>query len=84
MPYWSGRGHANQWDDNARAAGIPVAGNPRVGDIAVSNAGYYGHTMYVEAVYDDGTIYVSQYNAGWNGRDSEARISVSNLVFIHF
>ena len=84
MPYWGGRGNANQWDDNARAAGIPVDGNPRVGDIAVSNAGYYGHVMYVEAVYDDGTIYVSQYNAGWDGRYSEARISVGNLVFIHF
>ncbi len=84
MPYWGGVGNANQWDDNARAAGIPVDGNPRVGDIAVSNNGYYGHVMYVEAVYDDGTIYVSQYNAGWDGRYSEARISVGNLVFIHF
>lgn len=84
MPYWGGRGNANQWDDNARSAGIPVDGNPRVGDIAVSNAGYYGHVMYVEAVYDDGTIYISQYNAGWDGRYSEARISVGSLVFIHF
>lgn len=84
MPYWGGRGNANQWDDNARAAGIPVDGNPRVGDIAVSNKGYYGHVMYVEAVYDDGTIYISQYNAGWDGRYSEARIPVGSLVFIHF
>ena len=84
MPYWGGRGNANQWDDNARAAGIPVDSNPRVGDIAVSNSGYYGHVMYVEAVYDDGTIYISQYNAGWDGKYSEARISKGSLVFIHF
>lgn len=84
MPYWGGVGNANQWDDNARTAGIPVDGNPRVGDVAVSNNGYYGHVMYVEAVYDDGTIYVSQYNAGWDGRYSEARIAIGNLVFIHF
>jgi surface antigen len=84
MPYWGGRGNANQWDDNARAAKIPVDNKPRVGDVAVSNAGYYGHVMYVEAVYDDGTIYVSQYNAGWDGEYSEARIPVGNLVFIHF
>lgn len=84
MPYWGGIGNANQWDDNARAAGIPVDGNPRVGDIAVSNRGYYGHVMYVEAVYDDGTIYVSQYNAGWDGKYSEARVSASGLSFIHF
>lgn len=84
MPYWGGFGNANNWDDNARRAGIPVDGNPRVGDVAVSNSGYYGHVMYVEAVYGDGTIYISQYNASWTGTYSEARISVGNLVFIHF
>lgn len=84
MPYWGGHGNANQWDENARRAGIPVDGNPRVGDVAVSNAGYYGHVMYVEAVYGDGTIYVSQYNAGWTGSYSEARVSIGSLVFIHF
>lgn len=84
MPFWGGYGNANQWDDNARAAGIPVDGSPRVGDVAVSNSGYYGHVMYVEAVYDDGTIYVSQYNANWGGTYSEARVNVGSLVFIHF
>lgn len=84
MPYWGGRGNANQWDDNARAAGIPVDYNPRVGDVAVSNSGYYGHVMYVEAVYGDGTIYVSDYNASWDGRYSEYRRSAAGLVFIHF
>lgn len=84
MPYWGGRGNANQWDDNARAAGIPVDSSPRVGDVAVSNSGYYGHVMYVEAVYGDGTIYVSQYNANWTGKYSEARINIGSLVFIHF
>ena len=84
MPYWGGHGNANLWDDNARRAGIPVDRNPRVGDVAVSNSGYYGHVMYVEAVYGDGTIYISQYNSGWTGRYSEARIPIGNLVFIHF
>lgn len=84
MPYWGGVGNANRWDDNARRAGIPVDGNPRVGDVAISNSGYYGHAMYVEAVYGDGTIYVSQYNASWSGTYSEARINKGSLVFIHF
>lgn len=84
MPYWGGRGNANQWDDNARAAGIPVDGNPRVGDVAVWNVGYYGHVMYVEAVNGDGTISISQYNADWNGTYSTARINASGLSFIHF
>lgn len=85
MPYWGGRGNANQWDDNARAAGIPVDGNPRVGDVAVSNSGFYGHTMYVEAVNNDGTIAISQFNYDWNGTYSFApRMPIGNLVFIHF
>lgn len=84
MPYWGGRGNANQWDDNARAAGIPVDAAPRVGDIAVSNAGAYGHVMFVEAVYGDGTIYISQYNGAWDGKYSEGKRTTAGLVFIHF
>lgn len=84
MPYWGGKGNANQWDDNARASGIPVDGNPQVGDVAIWNIGYYGHAMYVEAVHGDGTITISQYNADWNGTYSTNRISASGLDFIHF
>ncbi|MCA9324838.1 CHAP domain-containing protein [Candidatus Saccharibacteria bacterium] len=89
MPYWGGHGNAKLWDDNARAAGIPVSTTPRVGDVAVKNAGYYGHVMYVEHVYSDGAIYISQYNQDLTGHYSEAYISAStvaanNLQFIHF
>jgi len=81
---WQGRGNANQWDDNARREGIPVDSNPRAGDIAVSNAGFYGHVMYVESVNSNGTINISQYNASWDGRYTTNTISKGNLVFIHF
>ncbi len=85
MPYWGGRGNANQWDDNARAAGIPVDGNPRAGDVAVWHVGYYGHVMYVESVNSNGTINISQYNHDFNGTYSEAyNLSTAGLVFIHF
>lgn len=85
MPYWGGYGNANQWDDNARNAGIPVDTNPRPGDVAISNSGYYGHSMYVESVNLNGTINVSQYNASWDGRYSERyNMSPAGLVFIHF
>lgn len=84
MPYWGGYGNANQWDDNARAQGIPVDYSPRVGDVAVSNSGYYGHVMYVEAVHGDGTISISQYNADWQGTYSTNRIGTGGLVYIHF
>jgi surface antigen len=85
MPYWGGRGNANQWDENARAAGIPVDTSPRPGDVAVSNSGFYGHVMYVESVNPNGTINISQYNYSLNGTYSRAyNMSKAGLVFIHF
>jgi peptidoglycan DL-endopeptidase CwlO len=84
MPYWGGRGNANKWDDNARAAGIPVNGTPKRGAVGVSNSGYYGHVVYVEHVYGDGRILISQYNASWTGRYSEAVVNKSKFVYIHF
>lgn len=85
MPYWGGYGNANQWDENAINAGIPVDTNPRPGDVAVSNRGYYGHVMYVESVNANGTINISQYNAGLNGTYSRVyNFSKAGLVFIHF
>lgn len=84
MPYWGGYGNANQWANNARAAGIPVSSTPKVGDVAVSYAGPYGHVMYVEAVNGNGTIFVSQYNFGMRGEYSTMTISASGLEFIHF
>jgi surface antigen len=89
MPYWGGHGNANQWDDNARAIGIPVDRSPRAGDVAVWHIGYYGHVMYVDAVAGDGSIAISEYNYDWTGRYSERVISASQvqaqgLQFIHF
>lgn len=87
MPYWGGIGNANQWDDNARAYGIPVDSNPTPGSIAVSNAGAYGHTMYVEQVSTingQPAIYISQYNGNWDGQYSEGWRYTTGLVFIHF
>jgi len=83
MPYWGGRGNAAQWPGNAQSAGIPVDGNPRVGDVAISTAGPYGHAMYVEAV-SGGRITVSQYNYGNDGNFSMMTIPPSGLYFLHF
>jgi surface antigen len=85
MPYWGGIGNANQWDDNARAAHIPVDTNPQTGDVAIKNSQPYGHAMYVESVNGDGTINISQYNANLNGQFSRAyNVNPAGLVFIHF
>ncbi len=71
MPYWGGRGNANQWDDNARAMGIPGGTTPKPGSVGVSNAGIYGHVAWVESVNADGTINISHYNINWNGDYAE-------------
>jgi len=85
MPYWGGIGNANQWDDNARSAGIPVDGSPRAGDVAIKNSMPYGHAMYVESVNRDGTINISQYNADLAGHFSRVyNMNAGGLVFIHF
>lgn len=85
----TGFGNANQWDDNARSRGVPVDSNPRRGDVAVWNVGYYGHVMYVESVLGNGDLVISEYNFDFTGRYSLRTISKGTwqsqgLVFIHF
>lgn len=85
MPYWGGFGNANQWDENARASGIPVDSTPTAGSVAISNSGIYGHAMWVAAVSADKTqIYVQQYNQQLTGQYSEGWRYTTNLVFLHF
>ena len=84
MPYWGGRGNANQWVSDAQSAGIPVDHSPRAGDVAISLAGAFGHAMYVESVNGNGTINISQYNVNLDGRYSTNTISPGSLYFIHF
>lgn len=85
MPYWGGHGNANQWDDNARSAGIPVGSTPKVKSVAVWHIGRYGHVAWVESVNSDGTFNVSEYNRGGDGLYHErVNISTSGVVFIYF
>lgn len=89
MPYWGGRGNANQWPGNAMAAGIPVDRTPRAGDVAVMMTGQYGHVAWVESVNSNGTINISQYNeltsAGWGQYSERYNVSPGTYdYFIHF
>lgn len=83
MPYWGGIGNANQWPANARAAGIPTGSTPKVGSVAISMAGGYGHSMWVEAVAGN-IIHVSQFNFDLAGHYSEMTINGSGLIYIYF
>jgi surface antigen/peptidoglycan hydrolase CwlO-like protein len=83
----SGLGNANQWDDRAPAYGYRVSGTPREGAAAVSNRGFYGHVMYVEAVNGDGSIIVSDYNRAGTGKYDMNQLSAAtanSLVYVYF
>lgn len=83
MPYWGGHGNANQWPASARADGIPTGNTPKVGSVAISMNGYYGHAMWVEAV-NGNQIYVSQYNYDLAGHYSEMWVNGANFTYIYF
>lgn len=68
-----GYGNAKNWVNEAPAAW--QHNSPKVGDVGVATGGGYGHVAYVEALYGDGTMRISQYNAQLTGRYSEATVS---------
>lgn len=85
MPYWGGHGNANQWDDNARAAGIPTGSTPKAGAVAVWHTGRYGHVAWVESVNSNGTFNLSEMNRNSDGQYYERTgVSSSGVVFIYF
>lgn len=62
LPVPNSMGNANQWDNRLGANAVP-----KVGSIAQTDAGWAGHVAIVEAVYDNGTILISEMNvAGFN------------------
>lgn len=83
MPNWGGQGNANQWPADARAAGIRTGSTPKVGSVAISMSGYYGHAMWVEAVAGS-MIYVSQMNFDLQGHYSEMWVNGSSFTYLYF
>ncbi len=94
----SGLGNAKEWDDRAPGYGYRVSNTPEQGAAAVSNAGDYGHVMYVESVSGDGSILISDYNRAGTGKYNTATLTrvgpgqyrngsngaVSTLTFVIF
>ncbi len=88
VPHFSGQGNANQWPSTTARYGISNGSTPVAGSVAIQYVGYYGHSMYVEAVNGDGTITVSDYNnnadgGGW-GRYHYYTRSAAGLTYIYF
>jgi surface antigen len=56
-------GNADTWYTNAAADGWGVGSIPRVGAIAWTSAGYYGHVALVESISSNGqSVYISEMN----------------------
>lgn len=85
--YW---GNANMWPASAESSGYTTGSTPRANSVGIISAGEYGHSVWIEAVHNDGTVDVSQYNyfnaggSGW-GHYSEMRVYASTYdTYIYF
>lgn len=80
----SGLGHAKSWPYNTSAT---VNSDPRGGATVAVSGGTYGHVRFVERVFGDGSIEVSDYNFGGDGiyrRYTLTAGQASALTYIHF
>lgn len=84
MPYWGGRGNANQWPSSAEADGIKTGGTPKKGAVAIAFIGPYGHAMYVEEILKNDKIRVSEFNYYVNGTYTERITNGSGMTYIYF
>jgi len=81
VPEWWG--NASSWYSNARISGFGVGSTPKVGAIAWSGAGYYGHVAYVENVSGNMvTVSEMNWNGGWN-RVSSRTVPASSFRYIY-
>lgn len=84
-PLPGGLGNARYWAGQLAARGYSVGKTPAYGAVFVSYAGYYGHVGIVTAVYDDGSIQITDMNgvAGW-GRVGSKVVSPSEWAYWSF
>jgi hypothetical protein len=82
---------AHAWDDNARSIGLPVSSTPTAGAIAVFERGMqgagraFGHVAYVEEVYANGLVRISEMNAaGGRGVATQRILAPGGLAGISF
>jgi surface antigen len=66
-------GNASTWKSRALLAGIPVSNVPQAGAVIwTPPRDYYGHVGFVEEVFPDGSVRVSEMNVrGWGVRSEK-------------
>lgn len=75
-------GNANRWDDNARSMGYIVNETPYAGDVAQSDAGYWGHVALVLSVQGN-TVLIREMNYRGFNVDTERVASIAEFKYIH-
>lgn len=79
----SGLGNANMWASGARAMGYIVSTIPKIGAVAQSSAGAYGHVALVVGV-SGSQVQIKEMNyKGWN-IISYRWTSINSFVYIYF
>jgi surface antigen len=78
----AGLGNANTWYSRAKAFGLPVGSTPRVGAIATTTRGGYGHVSLVTGI-EGNLIHVTEMNVvGWNVQ-SNGIYPASDYLYIY-
>ena len=83
-------GHAFMWSNSARGMGYSVSHTPKTGTIAVFSQGVagsdptYGHVSFVEKVFSDGSVLVSEMNVQGLNVISTRIISASDAQLTEF
>lgn len=83
-------GHAYMWSNSARSMGYSVSRTPKTGTIAVFSQGVagsdptYGHVSFVEKVFSDGSVLVSEMNVQGLNVISTRIISASDAQLTEF
>lgn len=83
-------GHAFMWSNSARGMGYNVSHTPKTGTIAVFSQGVagsdptYGHVAFVEKVFADGSVLVSEMNVQGLNVISTRIISASDAQLTEF
>ncbi|RBP98309.1 CHAP domain-containing protein [Bifidobacterium aemilianum] len=90
LPVGSYFGNARNWAGSARSFGYLVNNSPHVGAVVVFGPGqagadsYYGHVAVVERVNADGSILISEGNAGHGFGSSRIVYNAYAYQYIHY
>ena len=80
----NGLGNANTWYVRAGVKGFSVGSKPRVGAVGTTTQGRYGHVVYVERVYRNGKIRISEMNFnGGVGVVHKRTVAASQFRYIY-